>query len=1074
MSTSNSIFLGFVVLLFITAGVSVVSANTLNVSPESGAGNYSSIQAALENARNGDKILVYPGIYTENVVINLPNICIMSASENPDDTIIQARDPSESVFCVFAGDSKISGLTIQGSERAGIELDSSDCHMILGNRISGNPTGILLNFSNGNTIYHNIIEENLEGITMLDSADSTVADNEIRTNAFAVTLISSENNAFSNNILEDNPAGFTLQESGDNNVVGNTINESQTAFALNLSDSNSFSGNELANATIGLMMEESRDNEITENSVITSGITVMMNSSADNRFLGNEFTDTSLGFMLEQSENNEISGNIVDTPGIAVLTTSSGANKFSENLFTNNSVGFLLQQSGENELTGNVLDSCGFGVFQNSGGNNTFSENALTNTLYGFELLDSDNNEVTGNTINVSGISLAIDSGSEINVSGNRFSNTFIGTMIAGTNNSSLSRNEFSNNMFGVAATEINKSTFENNNFSGSYSGNFSVFAPESSLENLNVYYSNKSAFLKEGGLFKEQGSFKANSLLQNGIFKANSLLNQNELLKANSLLRQNELLKANNLLQQNGIFKQTGLIKLNQVFKENGFSLEKLSSGQKDIFNENKYNQSEDADPLNNSGLTGFEGSSDEDLTFGMLLEDVNNSVLEGNRICDNYYGVILLGAQNSRLSENWLENNNFGLALDESNGSLVSDNYFNNTNNTAFSADELFEIEGTDNESNNESNLTCTWNLSKTRRLNIVGGPYVGGNYWALPNGTGFSQAQTDADKDGICDLPYHILEDGLNTDFLPLAYIPETPDNCGGNQEEKENYQNGYQGDSYQNNSSGDSSQNGSSSGSHENSSSGGSHENSSSGGSHENSSSEKSSGSGSQKYLPASSNSEGADLLQKEILAGTEVKVVFDKPKNDVSGINFKSRKYSGIVGMRIEAADVNNTYIIEEPDRKAYRHVKILIGNEVFESSENIAGGTIEFRVPKGWVKENGVYSGTISLYRLEDNGWKRLETELTGEDGDFYYFKAQTPGFSCFAITGKQQAVNAPAEQQTAIMPLEQKTENPVQSAGNEAAKGQAAAGDNKKAPGFGIILSGAGLLLVRTYFKRR
>jgi len=56
MSTSNSIFLGFVVLLFITAGVSVVSANTLNVSSESGAGNYSSIQTALENARNGDKI----------------------------------------------------------------------------------------------------------------------------------------------------------------------------------------------------------------------------------------------------------------------------------------------------------------------------------------------------------------------------------------------------------------------------------------------------------------------------------------------------------------------------------------------------------------------------------------------------------------------------------------------------------------------------------------------------------------------------------------------------------------------------------------------------------------------------------------------------------------------------------------------------------------------------------------------------------------------------------------------------------------------------------------------------------
>ena len=345
-------------------------------------------------------------------------------------------------------------------------------------------------------------------------------------------------------------------------------------------------------------------------------------------------------------------------------------------------------------------------------------------------------------------------------------------------------------------------------------------------------------------------------------------------------------------------------------------------------------------------------------------------------------------------------------------------------------------------------------------------MGGPYVGGNYWALPNGTGFSQIQTDADKDGICDLPYHISEDGLNTDFLPLAFIPETPDNCGGNQEGKDNYQNGYQGDNYQNNSSGDG---------YQNNSSGDGYQNSSSGGSHENSYSEERSGSGSKKYFPALSNSsEGADLLQKEILVGTEVKVVFDNPKNDVSGISFEPRKYSGIVGMRIEAADVNKSDIIGEPDRKAYRYVKILIGNEVFESSENIASGTIEFRVPKGWVKENRVYSGTVSLYRLEDNGWKRLETELTAEDGDFYYFKAQTPGFSCFAITGKQQAVNAPLEQQTAIMPLAQKTENPVQSPKSEAAKGQAAAGDNKKAPGFGIILSGAGVLLAGAYFKRR
>ena len=65
------------------------------------------------------------------------------------------RKTSESVFYISADGVKIGGLTIQGSERAGIELDSSDGHMILSNRILGNPAGILLNFSNEDTIYRN-------------------------------------------------------------------------------------------------------------------------------------------------------------------------------------------------------------------------------------------------------------------------------------------------------------------------------------------------------------------------------------------------------------------------------------------------------------------------------------------------------------------------------------------------------------------------------------------------------------------------------------------------------------------------------------------------------------------------------------------------------------------------------------------------------------------------------------------------------------------------------------------------------------------------------------------------------
>ena len=49
--------------------------------------------------------------------------------------------------------------------------------------------------------------------------------------------------------------------------------------------------------------------------------------------------------------------------------------------------------------------------------------------------------------------------------------------------------------------------------------------------------------------------------------------------------------------------------------------------------------------------------------------------------------------------------------------------------------------------------------WNISKTTGTNIVGGPYLGGNFWEKADGTGFSETCSDIDEDGICDESYVI---------------------------------------------------------------------------------------------------------------------------------------------------------------------------------------------------------------------------------------------------------------------------------------------------------------------------
>jgi hypothetical protein len=52
-------------------------------------------------------------------------------------------------------------------------------------------------------------------------------------------------------------------------------------------------------------------------------------------------------------------------------------------------------------------------------------------------------------------------------------------------------------------------------------------------------------------------------------------------------------------------------------------------------------------------------------------------------------------------------------------------------------------------------------------------MGGNQIGGNFWATPNGLGFSQTCINANNDNFCDSPYTMSAN--NNDFLPLVMPP-----------------------------------------------------------------------------------------------------------------------------------------------------------------------------------------------------------------------------------------------------------------------------------------------------------
>jgi len=67
---------------------------------------------------------------------------------------------------------------------------------------------------------------------------------------------------------------------------------------------------------------------------------------------------------------------------------------------------------------------------------------------------------------------------------------------------------------------------------------------------------------------------------------------------------------------------------------------------------------------------------------------------------------------------------------------------------------------------------------------------------------------------------------------------------------------------------------------------------------------------------------------------------------------------------------------------------------------------NIESVTIEFKVNKTWISEQGGSAGDIILYRSGEkvNVWHELQTTLTDSDSDYYYFSAISPGLSIFVV----------------------------------------------------------------------
>ena len=421
-----------------------------------------------------------------------------------------------------------------------------------------------------------------------------------------------------------------------------------------------------------------------------------------------------------------------------------------------------------NTNNGNIINNTanmsfyGGGIGLENSTNILIQKNNANSSLHGISLLNSSNNKLDRNIATLSastGIILEMDSNNNI-ITNNNVSNNDVGISVGDSNNNTINKNIVGSLTYGIELEYSDKNKVIDNNIYDNNYGIIIVLAPNNTLRGNSIRHNNYGIHLVN--MASNNNNITNNTVLSNefgiDIDKAinNSISNNNVSnntvgisISSTGLIKDNNTLNGNNINNNdNGIiFDNTNYSAIkNNILKENNENIN-LSYSNNNVLNNNI---------IYNLGYYGY----------GIKLFYSNKNTLNGNTIHSTKNGLFLDNSEFNIVKSNKIYNNGpitgVGIFIHFANNNTIYNNYLNNSNN--------FNFPG----------ATNIWNITKIPGVNIVKGPYIGGNFWAYPNGFGYSQKCKDNNTDGICDLAY-IFGFGIDdsdADYLPLTFDKTPP--------------------------------------------------------------------------------------------------------------------------------------------------------------------------------------------------------------------------------------------------------------------------------------------------------
>ncbi|TQD24370.1 nitrous oxide reductase family maturation protein NosD [Methanolobus vulcani] len=311
----------------------------------SGEADYPSIQNAVDNATDGDIILIYPGIYSENIEVD-KELAILSTTEDPANSIVEAKSTEDNVFYVTANNVTISGLTIRGAvydqsgdDKAGVWLDNVKGCQIIGNNLTNN-IGVFLIDSNENKIINNIVfKSSLYGMWLQESSSNELFDNTVtRGNQPGIFLyMGCDNNVLINNTVTLNYGGIEVYNCANNVLSYNDASNNKNIYGFSIDGSNCKLNNNIANSNKDFGFKIRGNNNVLENNIAKSNTDAgFMVSGNSNVVKNNSASSNEFGFVLIDAENCILNSNIAQN---------------------NNRYGIHVEQSSKNtSLNNNIAD----------------------------------------------------------------------------------------------------------------------------------------------------------------------------------------------------------------------------------------------------------------------------------------------------------------------------------------------------------------------------------------------------------------------------------------------------------------------------------------------------------------------------------------------------------------------------------------------------------------------------------------------------------------------------------------------------------------------------------------------